>query len=43
MDVIRRGRLTWYGHMRKQDKDWIKKCISMEVDGKKPRGRQKLT
>ena len=44
MDVIRRGRLRWYGHvMRKQDEDWVKKCISMEVDGKKPRGRPKLT
>ena len=43
-DVIRRGRLRWYGHvMRKQDEDWVKKCISMEVDGKKPRGRPKLT
>ena len=44
MDVIRRGRLRWYGHvMRKQDEDWVKKCISMEVAGKKPRGRPKLT
>ena len=44
MDVIRRGRLRWYGHvMRKQDEDWVKKCISMEVDCKKPRGRPKLT
>ena len=44
MDVIRRGRLRRYGHvMRKQDEDWVKKCISMEVDGKKPRGRPKLT
>ena len=44
MDVIRRGRLRWYGHvMRKQDEDWVKKCISMEVDGKKPRGRPKFT
>ena len=44
MDVIRRGRLRWYGHvMRKQDEDWVKKYISMEVDGMKPRGRPKLT
>ena len=44
MDVVRRGRLRWYGHvMRKQDEDWVKKCISMEVAGKKPRGRPKLT
>ena len=44
MEVFRRGRLRWYGHvMRKQDEDWVKKCISMQVDGKKPRGRPKLT
>ena len=44
MDVIRRGRLRWYGHvMRKHDEDWVKKCTSMEVDGRKPRGRPKLT
>ena len=44
MDVIRRGRLRRYGHvMRKQDEDWVKKYISMEVDGMKPRGRPKLT
>ena len=46
MDVIRRGRSRWYGHvMRRQDEDWVKKCrpISMEADGKKPRGRPKLT
>jgi hypothetical protein len=43
-DVIRRGRLRWYGHvMRKQNEDWVKKCISMEVAGKKLRGRPKLT
>jgi hypothetical protein len=44
MDVIRRGRLRRYGHvMRKQDEDCVKKCISMEVAGMKPRGRPKLT
>jgi hypothetical protein len=44
MDVIRRGRLRWYGHvMRKQDEDWVKKCINMDVAGKMPTGRPKLT
>jgi hypothetical protein len=36
MDVNRRGRLIWYVHvMRKQDEEWVKKCISMEVAGKR--------
>ena len=44
MDVIRSGSLRWCGHvMRKQEEDWVKKCFSMEVAGKKPRGRPKLT
>ena len=44
MDVIRRGRLRWYGHvMRKQDEDWVKKCISMEVAGKKEAKRETKT
>ena len=28
MDVIRRGRLRWYGHvMRKQDEDWVTNAL----------------
>jgi hypothetical protein len=33
----------WYGQvMRKQDEDWVKKCVSMKVAGKKPKDRPKL-
>jgi len=27
----------------KEDNDWVKKCIEYEVEGARPRGRQKKT
>ncbi len=44
--LMRRGRLRWYGHLVRREKDdWIRKCMSLEkvVDGKRPKGRPKLT
>ena len=36
--------LWWYGHvLRKEDTDWVKKCMEYEVDGSRPRGRPKRT
>ena len=30
--IIRSGRLRWYGHvMRKHDKDWVNKCMELEL------------
>jgi hypothetical protein len=35
-DVMRRGRLRWYGHVeRKNDEDWTSKCPYIEVEGKR--------
>ena len=32
--------LRWYGHvLRKDDDDWVKKCMEYEVQGSRPRGR----
>src|SRR5206468_10546854 len=29
-DVVRQGRLRWYGHVeRKSDEDWVKKCSNL--------------
>ena len=43
-DVIRWGRLTWYGYIeRKDDKDWVKNCSTVEIAGMKPKGMPKLT
>ena len=36
--------LRWYGHvLRKDDDDWVKKCMEYEVEGSRPRGRPKRT
>ena len=32
------------GHvLRKEDNDWVKKCMEYEVEGARPRGNQKKT
>ena len=43
-DVIRRERLRWYGHVQRMDetKD-VKKVLTMEVEGKRPVGRPRLS
>jgi len=36
--------LRWHGHvLRKEDTDWVKKCMEYEVEGSRPRGRPKRT
>ena len=41
---LRRGRLRWRGHVERRDEaNWVKKCMYMEVEGKKPRGRPRKT
>ena len=36
--------MRWYGHvLRKEDDDWVKKCMKYEVEGPRPRGRPKRT
>ena len=35
-------RLRWFGHvMRKEDDDWVKRCMNLEVEGNVPRGPRK--
>ena len=42
--VMKRNRLRWLGHvLRKDDDDWVKRSMSLEVDGKRGRGRPRLT
>ena len=32
--VLQQNRLRWYGHvLRKDDDDWVKKCMEYEVEG----------
>jgi len=42
--ILQQNRLCWYGCMlRKDNSDWVKKCMEYEVDGAQPRGRPKRT
>ena len=39
---MREGRLRWYGHVMRRDKEYVeRKMIEMELPGKKKRGRPK--
>jgi len=42
--ILQQKRLRWCGHvLRKEDTDWVKKCMEYEVEGSRPRGRPKRT
>jgi len=44
ISVVQQNRLRWCGHvLRKEDNDWVKKCMEYEVEGSRPRGRPKKT
>jgi len=40
ISVLQQNRLRWYGHvLRKEDNDWVKKCMEYQVEGARPKGR----
>ena len=42
--MIKKSRLRWFGHVeRNDDNDWVKRCITWEVERIRQRGRQKKT
>ena len=42
--ILQQNRLRWYGHvLRKNDDDWVKKCMEYEVEGSRPSGKPKKT
>jgi len=42
--MLQQNSLWWYGHvLRKEDTDWVKKCMEYEVEGSRPRGRPQRT
>jgi len=42
--MIKKSMLRWFGHVeRKDDNDWVKCCITWEVEGIRQRGCQKKT
>lgn len=43
-EVVKCGRLRWYGHLERKDKDdWVSACRNFEVAGSKNRGRGRKT
>jgi hypothetical protein len=43
-DVVRQGRLRWFGHLERKDKeDWVSACRELDVVGVRGRGRSKKT
>jgi len=43
-EVVRRGRLWWYGHLQHKDEsDWVSKSRILGVDGQKCRGKSRKT
>ena len=42
--MIKKSRLRWFGHVeRKDDNDWVKRCIMWEDEGIRQRGCPKKT
>jgi len=42
--VLQQNRLQWCGRvLRKEDTDWVKKCIEYEVESSRPRSRPNRT
>ena len=44
MEVMRRGRLRWFGHVeRKEVDDWVSACRNLKAAGSRGRGRPRMT
>jgi len=44
ISILQQNRLRWYGHvLRKEDNDWVKKCVEYEVESARSKGRAKKT
>jgi len=42
--ILQQNKWQWYGHvLRKEDTDWVKKCMEYEVEGSRTRRRPKRT
>jgi len=42
--MIKKSRLRQFGHVeRKDDNDWVKRCITWEIEGIRQRGRPEKT
>jgi len=42
--IIKNSKLRWFRHVeRKDDSDWVKRCITWEIEGIRQRGRPRET
>ena len=39
--MIKKSRLRWFGHVQKDDNDWVTRCITWEVEGIRQTGHPK--
>ena len=43
-EYVRMGRLRWFGHIRrKEESSWVRRCMGVEIEGRTPKGRPKMT
>jgi len=43
-NAIKLGRLRWFGHVkRREEGNWVRRCMDMEIEGRNPKGRPKRT
>ena len=40
VEAMRQSRLGWYGHVMKKDKEGVKQCMNMTVEGTSLKGRR---
>ena len=43
VDVVRRARLRWFGHVELMEENWVSACRNIKVAGKVSRGRGRKT
>ena len=44
VNVVRRGRLRWFGHLELRSvDDWVSACRKVEVEGERCKGRNRMT
>jgi hypothetical protein len=43
-EAMRMGRLRWFGHVKwRRDDLWVKRCMDLGLQGRRPVGRSKMT
>ena len=40
--MVKKSRLKWFGHVEQDDNDWVKRCVTWEVEGIKDDAQKDL-